>query len=52
MKIKFYKGWLNRKALLNGYYLHPTIKLQPYKRGFELVIWFAKGYVSVMITWY
>lgn len=52
MKINFYKGYKSKKDLLNAYYLHPTLKYQPYEEwGFELVLWFWKWYVSIRIQW-
>jgi hypothetical protein len=47
---EFYKGRLSKKSLLNGYYIHPTLKIQPYgKVGFELVLWWIDMYVSIRI---
>lgn len=52
MKINFYKGKLSKKDLLNSYYLHPTLKLQPYgKWGFELVLWFINRYCSIRVVY-
>lgn len=49
MIINFYNGHSTKKDLLGSYYLHPTLKLQPYNTGFELVLWFYKYYVSCRI---
>lgn len=50
MKINFYKGSGSKKYLLNSYYLHPTLKIQPYgKWGFEIVLWFWKWYASMRV---
>jgi len=50
MKITFHKGSVTKKNLLNAYYLHPTLKYQPYKpNGFELVLWFWSWFVSIRI---
>lgn len=52
MKIRFYKGCKTKKDLLNAYYIHPTLKIQPYgKWGFELVLWWIKCYVSLRVYW-
>ena len=52
MRINFYKGKRSAKELYHSYYIHPTLKLQPYgKAGFELVLWFIKYYVSIRVTY-
>ena len=55
MKINFYKGIADNKSLMHSYYIHPTLKIQPYgwkSGGFELVLWWIKYYISIRITWY
>lgn len=55
LKLSIQKGWLNKKALQNAYYITPSLKIQPYcvdyTRGFELLLWWIKGYVSIRILW-
>jgi hypothetical protein len=50
MKITTHKGRVTKSRLQNAYYLHPTLKIQPYgEHGFELVLWFIDMYVSIRV---
>jgi len=50
MKITRHKGRISKRRLQNSYYIHPTLKIQPYtKHGFELVLWWIDFYVSIRI---
>ena len=50
MKITIHKGRVIKDRLQNAYYIHPTLKVQPYlKYGFELVLWWIDCYISIRV---
>lgn len=50
MRITIHKGIVTKSGLQNSYYIHPTLKLQPYLGyGFELVLWWVNAYISIRV---
>lgn len=52
MKVLTYTGTSTKKNMKGAYYVHPTLKFMPYKKGFEFVLWFIKYFVAIRIYWY
>lgn len=49
MRVNFFTGKAGDPQ--DTYFLHPTLKLQKYKHGFEIVLWLIRRNVSIRIMW-